>query len=207
MQTIQRQHGGEFLAVGDTGGIGNAHLPQIGKIGGGGDDSAIDGGNLPVVGGQCGGHQHPARDGDYEGDDFQGRASHAAGCSSAPACSHSDQRPPRAPTQGSAPGHRLRPAHWALEGARGPALTPLRVPAPWARARGDLGVDLLGFPLATGPPSAVAKASGQRAPGPKVPKSLTDKTRKMALLLGQPDVDSLLRLPPSRPRPSPTSSK
>lgn len=56
MQTIQRQHGGELLAVGDTGGIGNADLPQVGKISGCGDDSAIDGGDLPVVGGQCGRH-------------------------------------------------------------------------------------------------------------------------------------------------------
>lgn len=60
MQTVQRQHGGEVLAVGDARGVGNARLPQVGPIGGGCDDRAVDGRHLPVVGGQRGGHQYPA---------------------------------------------------------------------------------------------------------------------------------------------------
>lgn len=103
MQTVQRQHGGEVLAVGDARGVGNARLPQVGPIGGGGDDRAVDGGHLPVVGGQRGGHQHPARDGNHEGDDLRGRASHAARCSSARALAPTRRYdPPRSRPSGSA---------------------------------------------------------------------------------------------------------
>lgn len=69
--TVQRQHGWEVLAVGDASGVGHAGLPEVGPEGGGGDDRPVDGGHLPVVGGQRGGDQHPARDGQQEGDDLR----------------------------------------------------------------------------------------------------------------------------------------
>lgn len=76
VQTVQGQHGGEVLAVGDAGGVGHAGLPQVGPEGGGGDDGAVDGRDLPVVGGQRGGHQHPARQRQRQRRDLRRRARH-----------------------------------------------------------------------------------------------------------------------------------
>lgn len=106
MQTVQRQHRREVLAVGDTRGVSNARLPQVGPIGGGGDDGAVDARHPPVVGGQRGRYEHPARDRDHEGDDLRGRARHAACCSRprtpARAPDPAAPRPPRTSPRGSA---------------------------------------------------------------------------------------------------------
>lgn len=143
MQTVQRQHRREVLAVGDTRGVSNARLPQVGPIGGGGDDGAVDARHPPVVGGQRGRYEHPARDRDHEGDDLRGRARHAACCSRprtpARAPDPAAPRPPRTSPRGSASATPapprptsplpfclppLRPADPALGGANQPRDAP-----------------------------------------------------------------------------------
>lgn len=75
--TIQSQHGGKVLAVGDAGGVGHTRLPQVGPEGGRGDDGPVHGGDLPVVRRQRGRHQDPAGDGQEEGDDLCGHVAHS----------------------------------------------------------------------------------------------------------------------------------
>lgn len=75
---------------------------------------------------------------------------------------------------------------------------------------GRFGARPPGFLPEAGRLPAVAKPSRQRAPGPEVPESPTEEPRKTAFIgavQGQADVDNLLRLPPSHPRPSPTGGK
>lgn len=137
MQTVQRQHGREVLAVGDARGVGNARLPQVGPIGGGGDDRAVNGRHLPVVGGQRGGHQYPARDGDHEGDDLRSRASHAARCSPARSRAPTLRRDPRTPNPAALPlasasVHCPRPPPRPPDPAPGGARDPAHpCPGPW----------------------------------------------------------------------------
>lgn len=203
MQTVQRQHGGEVLAVGDAGGVGNARLPQVSPIGGGGDDRAVDGGHLPVVGGQRGGHQHPARDGDQEGDDLQSRARHAAGCSRAHARTPTRRRDPRAPGPAAPLRPRPRPVppdRQSVPG-RGP---PEHAPLGQRRLAGAVTVaaSVLSTQLVRRPRSGGLRARALPAPASRGPSArggwLSCRTD------WQPDMDNLLRPPtPTPPQPYP----
>lgn len=76
-QTIQCQHGGEIFAVGDSGRVSDAQLPQIGKVGRRGeDDGPSQRVHLPVFCRQGGCHQHPPRGGQDGGHDLQHHSAH-----------------------------------------------------------------------------------------------------------------------------------
>lgn len=68
--TLKRQERWEFLAIGYSGGIRNAVLPQVGEVGSSGQDSLVEGGEVPVFSGQGGTHQGPPQQTDHEAADL-----------------------------------------------------------------------------------------------------------------------------------------
>lgn len=68
--TVQGEHGRDPLTVGDSSGIGDAVLPQVGEVVGGGQHDAVHLGPGPDLSGHGGADQDPAGHADHEAADL-----------------------------------------------------------------------------------------------------------------------------------------